>query len=64
VVGSVWFELAPWLAFGAALVIFYLWMRRPPRPHKPPRRPATALSPGRRDHDQVAEPQGGKTRPL
>jgi hypothetical protein len=56
VVGSVWFELAPWLAFGAALVIFYL--------HKPPRRPTTALSPGRRDHEQVAEPHSDKTRPL
>jgi hypothetical protein len=62
--GSVWFDFAPWLAFGAALVIFYLWMRRPPRPYKPPQRPTTAPSPGRRDHEQVAEADGDKTRLL
>jgi hypothetical protein len=61
-VGSVWFDLAPWLAFGAALVIFYLWSRRPPRPSRP-RRSTTALNPGRPDRDRVADPDGEKTRP-
>jgi hypothetical protein len=29
---SDWFVIAPWLAFAAGVIIFYLWPRRPPRP--------------------------------
>jgi hypothetical protein len=62
VLNSVWFDLAPWLAFLAGLVGFYLWMRRPARPARLPRQPATP-GPGQRDREPAAGPDGGETRP-
>jgi hypothetical protein len=53
----------PWLAFGAGLVGFFLWIRRPLRPSKLPRRPATALTPGRRERKQVADSDSDQARP-
>jgi hypothetical protein len=29
---SDWLVLAPWLAFAIGLIIFYVWLRRPPKP--------------------------------
>jgi hypothetical protein len=62
VLNNVWFDLAPWLAFFAGLVGFYLWMRRPPRPARVPRQPPTP-GPSQRDREPVAGPDGGETRP-
>jgi hypothetical protein len=44
--GSLWFDLAPWLAFGATLISFFVWTRRSPRPSR--RRRAIRLLPGQR----------------
>jgi hypothetical protein len=29
---SDWLVIAPWLAFGLGLIIFYIWLRRPAKP--------------------------------
>jgi hypothetical protein len=53
--GSVWFVLAPWLAFGAGVIFFYVWPRRSPRTSRPQR---SSIQPnaGRRDSEQEADP--------
>jgi hypothetical protein len=29
---SDWLVLGPWIAFALGLIIFYIWLRRPPKP--------------------------------
>jgi hypothetical protein len=56
--GSLWFDLAPWLAFGATLISFFVWPRRSPRPSR--RRRAMRLLPGQRPKPPTPPSPGGQ----
>ncbi len=52
------FVLVPWVGFGVALIIFYLWLRRPPR-SAPPRQHHYVPPPGTvADADQAPVTEG------
>lgn len=58
---SVWFVVVPWLAFGAGLTSFFVWLRRSPRRSSPPRPPRVPPEPRRPGREEEGDPDRHKT---
>lgn len=58
---SLWFVVVPWLAFGAGLTGFFVWLRRSPRGSSPPQPPRVPTEPGRPGREQEGDSGGHKT---
>jgi hypothetical protein len=60
-VDSVWLVVVPWVAFGAVLTSFFVWLRWSPRRSSPPQPPQVPPKPGRPDREQEGDPGRHKT---
>jgi hypothetical protein len=57
VFGSDWIVVAPWLAFGAGLIFFYISLRRSAHPHGSPARRFRTRPHSRDKHDVLPGPR-------